>query len=63
MEPLYGAEKFSTPVKNTRSIESFAARLIVLDYDSPTAQHTGKIRTELAKSGQLIGPYDQMIAA
>ena len=62
MELLYGAEKSSAPAKNIHSIETFAARLTVLDYDSPAAQHTGQIRAELAKAGQPIGPYDQMIA-
>lgn len=62
MELLYGAEKSSAPSKNIHSIETFAARLTVLDYDSPAAQHTGQIRAELAKAGQPIGPYDQMIA-
>jgi tRNA(fMet)-specific endonuclease VapC len=62
MELLYGAEKSKDPAKNTRTIETFAARLIVLDYDTAAAQHTGQIRAELAKNGQPIGPYDQMIA-
>lgn len=62
MELLYGAEKSSNQVKNTRIIEAFAARLIVLDYDTAAAQHTGQIRAELAKIGKPIGPYDQMIA-
>ena len=62
MELLYGAEKSSDPAQNTRSIETFAARLRVLDYDSAAAQHTGQIRAELAKNGKPIGPYDQMIA-
>ena len=62
MELLYGAEKSSAPAKNIHSIETFAARLTVLDYDSPAAQHTGQIRAELAKAGQPIGSYDQMIA-
>ncbi len=62
MELLYGAEKSSDPLKNTQTIEAFAARLVVLDYDVAAAQHAGQIRAELAKSGQPIGPYDQMIA-
>lgn len=62
MELLYGAEKSDNPSKNTHTIETFAARLVVLDYDSAAAQHTGQIRAELAKAGQPIGPYDQMIA-
>lgn len=62
MELLYGAEKSQDPTKNTQTIETFAARLTVLDYDSAAAQHTGQIRAELAKAGLPIGPYDQMIA-
>ncbi len=61
MELFYGAEKSANPVQNTRSIETFAARLTVLDYDTAAAQHTGQIRAELAKAGKPIGPYDQMI--
>ena len=62
MELLYGAEKSSNPEKNTSTIESFAVRLTVLDYDPAAAQHTGQIRAELEKIGQTIGSYDQMIA-
>lgn len=54
----------SQPIKSGKrfNIETFAARLEVLDYDTGAAQHTGQIRAELAKAGQPIGPYDQMIA-
>ena len=62
MEVLFGAEKSANPGKNIHGIETFAARLDVLDYDIPAAQHTGQIRAELARLGQPIGPYDQMIA-
>lgn len=62
MELFYGAEKSSDPRKNTHTIETFAARLEVLNYDTAAAQHTGQIRAELAKAGRPIGPYDQMIA-
>lgn len=62
MELLYGAEKSSNPEKNTDIVEGFAARLAVLDYGAAAAQHTGQIRATLAKIGQPIGPYDQMIA-
>jgi len=62
MELLYGAEKSSDPARNISNIETFAARLDVLSYDPAAAHHTGQIRAELAKSGQPVGPYDQMIA-
>ena len=62
MELIYGAEKSATPEKNLAVVESFAARLEVLPFDNEAAAHTGMIRSELAKAGTPIGPYDQMIA-
>ncbi|WP_447529684.1 MULTISPECIES: type II toxin-antitoxin system tRNA(fMet)-specific endonuclease VapC [unclassified Vreelandella] len=62
MELVYGAEKSASPEKNLSVIEGFAARLEVLDYDPGAAYHSGELRSELAKAGTPIGPYDQMIA-
>jgi len=62
MELIYGAEKSAAPEKNLSVIEGFAARLEVLPFDNDAAAHTGMIRSELAKAGPPIGPYDQMIA-
>lgn len=62
MELIFGAEKSGAPEKNLRVIESFLARLAVLNYDLHAAEHTAQLRTELKKQGTPIGPYDQMIA-
>ncbi len=62
MELIYGAEKSSNPERNLVDVEAFAARLEVLKYDAEAAAHTGQLRAELARVGQQIGPYDQMIA-
>ncbi|MHB1735034.1 MAG: tRNA(fMet)-specific endonuclease VapC [Acidithiobacillus sp.] len=62
MELIYGAEKSQAPEHNLTDIEGFAARLEVLEYGSEAAKHTGQMRAELARIGQPIGPYDQMIA-
>lgn len=62
MELVYGAEKSAAPEKNLAVVESFTARLEVLSYDTFAAVHTGQIRAEQARTGQPIGPYDQMIA-
>jgi len=62
MELIYGAEKSAAPEKNLAVVESFAARLDVLNYDQEAAAHSGQLRAELAKNGKPIGPYDQMIA-
>ncbi|PUA41507.1 VapC toxin family PIN domain ribonuclease [Pseudomonas protegens] len=62
MELIYGAEKSFNPARNLADVEGFAARLEVLKYDKDAAAHTGQLRSELAKAGTPIGPYDQMIA-
>lgn len=62
MELIYGAEKSAAPEKNLAVVESFAARLDILNYDQEAAAHSGQLRAELAKNGKPIGPYDQMIA-
>ena len=62
MELIFGAEKSGAPEKNLRVIESFLARLAVLNYDLHAEEHTAQLRTELKKQGTPIGPYDQMIA-
>lgn len=62
MELIYGAEASAAVERNLRDIESFAARLDVLTYDSEAAAHAGQLRAELKKLGQPIGHYDEMIA-
>ena len=62
MELIYGAEKSAAPERNLAVIEGFAARLEVRPFDKEAAAHNGMIRSELAKAGKPIGPYDQMIA-
>ncbi|CRL49368.1 MULTISPECIES: tRNA(fMet)-specific endonuclease VapC [unclassified Pseudomonas] len=62
MELIYGAEKSAAPEKNLAVVESFAARLEVLPFDNDAAAHTGMIRSELARAGTPIGPYDSMIS-
>ena len=62
MELVYGAEKSQSPERNMAVLEGFSARLEVLEYSIGAALHTGQLRAELARLGQPIGPYDQMIA-
>lgn len=61
-ELIYGAEKSAQPERNLADIEGMAARLEVLPFDVQAATHFGQLRAELAKMGQPIGPFDQMIA-
>ncbi len=62
MEFIYGAERSSRPEENLKTIEGLAARLDVFPYEDEAAAHTGQIRSDLAKVGKPIGPYDNMIA-
>ena len=61
-ELLYGAEKAARPVEMRPQVEGFAARLTVLPFDDAAAAHYGDIRADLERRGQVIGPYDLMIA-
>jgi tRNA(fMet)-specific endonuclease VapC len=61
-ELIYGAENSDQTDRNLSDIEDLAARLEVVPFDSEAALHFGQVRAELAKSGNLIGPYDLMIA-
>ena len=61
-ELLYGAEKSDRPTEGRQAVESFAARLGVLPYDSEAAVHTAGIRADLERRGLPIGAYDLMIA-
>jgi tRNA(fMet)-specific endonuclease VapC len=61
-ELYYGVENSSRPEANQRVLESFAARLVVLPFDSAAAFHSGRVRAELKRTGQPIGGYDLMIA-
>lgn len=45
-------------------MERFAARRgAVLPFDGDAAAHAGNIRVTLERRGQVIGPYDLLIAA
>jgi tRNA(fMet)-specific endonuclease VapC len=62
MELLYGAEKSERASHHRREVESFAARLQVLPFDSEAAAHSAEIRTLLQRVGTPIGAYDLLIA-
>ena len=61
-ELIFGAEKSARVEHNLTVIEGFAARLKVESFNAHAAIHFGQLRAELAESGNLIGPYDMMIA-
>lgn len=61
-ELLHGAAKSARPEHNRREVERFAARLEVLAFDLDAAGHAADVRADLERRGQMIGPYDLLIA-
>lgn len=61
-ELVYGCAHSARPEENLAQVESFVARLELLDFDAAAASHFGDLRAELRAAGQLIGPWDMMIA-
>jgi len=62
-ELAYGAEKSSRPDRNKIGLAEFLAPLEILPYDDMAALEYGKIRANLERSGNPIGPMDMLIAA
>jgi tRNA(fMet)-specific endonuclease VapC len=61
-ELLYGAERSGRPLERRQEVEAFSARLEVLAFDRDAAAHYADIRADLQRRGEVIGPYDMMIA-
>lgn len=61
-ELIYGAEKSRQVERNLADIEGLTARMEIAAFDEQAATHFGQLRAELPQRGQLIGPYDMMIA-
>lgn len=62
-ELFYGAIHSQNPSKNLANQQKFLALFVSLPFDDSTAEHYGRIRSELAKAGTPIGGNDLMIAA
>ena len=61
-ELVFGAEHSLQVERNLADIEMMIAQLEVLPFGMIEANHFGRIRSELYRIGQPIGPYDMMIA-
>jgi len=59
-ELYYGAFKSQRSERNVALVDDL--RFEVLDYDRDDAREAGAIRALLAEQGQVIGPYDILIA-
>lgn len=61
-ELLYGAARSVRPAEQRALVETFAAHLLVADFDAAAADHAADIKADLSRKGQLIGPNDLLIA-
>jgi tRNA(fMet)-specific endonuclease VapC len=63
LNELYvGVAQSSDPARGRRAVDMFVEPFPVLDFDAEAAFHTADIRADLTRKGQIIGPYDLMIA-
>jgi tRNA(fMet)-specific endonuclease VapC len=61
-ELFHGVERSSRPDFQRELTMDLVSRLDVLDFDDAAATQSGNIHATLARSGQLIGSYDMLIA-
>lgn len=61
-ELIHGAEKSSRTAFQQQLVDDLTAGLDILHFDAEAASHSGQIHANLAKSGQIIGAYDMLIA-
>jgi tRNA(fMet)-specific endonuclease VapC len=62
-ELLFGARHSNRVEPNLRVLRDFFSAFHSIPFDDLSADHYGRIRAELARAGQLIGPNDLLIAA
>ena len=62
-ELIHGVEKNINPSKKRLALMLFLSNIAVLDFNSEAADEYGKIRVDLEKKGNIIGPMDMLIAA
>lgn len=59
----YGIAKSARQEHNRRVFDTLLDGFQLVPFDAAAARRYGPIRAELERRGQLIGPYDLMIAA
>ena len=62
-ELIYGAYYSSRVADNLRLLDRFFEPFVSLPFDDACSGVYGRIRSDLARSGTPIGPYDLLIAA
>lgn len=62
-ELRYGVEKSEKSEKNRIILNEFLSYLNIISFESKTSSIAGAIRSKLEMKGEMIGPYDLLIAA
>ncbi len=62
-ELLYGAEKSAKKKENRKLITNFLFPFEIVSFESNTADSYAKIRYQLEKKGEIIGPNDLIITS
>ena len=62
-ELIYGAYHSAHPAENLRVLEKFFEPFVSLPFDDQCSIIYGRIRSDLARNGTLIGPNDLLIAS
>ena len=62
-ELIHGAWKYEDPAKRIAKVEILLGKFDSLPFDDRAADVYGRIRDELERSGNVIGPFDMQIAA
>jgi tRNA(fMet)-specific endonuclease VapC len=62
-ELRYGVEKSQKSEKNLAILNDFLAYLNIIPFDSLSSSIAASIRCKLEKKGEMIGPYDLLIAS
>jgi len=61
-ELFSGVERCRHPEDERRKVETFLSPLNLLPFDYDAALQTARIRWHLEREGEIIGPYDLMLA-
>jgi tRNA(fMet)-specific endonuclease VapC len=61
-ELLAGVERCRNPSAELKKVQTFVGPLRVLPFDIPSAAMSARIRWELERNGEIIGPYDLLLA-
>ena len=62
-ELQYGVYKSKQIKKNIKRLDEFLSPFEIISYDEKASVYYGKIRSDLEKIGNIIGPLDMLIAA